>query len=56
MRFADVAHIYRQIRKQAPRKVPLPNLGVIAEAVDGVHVTKSGDRGTRTFREWLKAN
>ena len=54
MRFADVAHIYKQLRGSTPRKVPLPSVGVIAEAVNGVHVTESGDRGTETFRAWLE--
>jgi hypothetical protein len=53
MRFADVAHIYKQVHKTLPRKVPLPKVGVISEALAGVHVTKTGDRGTETFREWL---
>ena len=53
MRFADAAHIFKQIRKTIPRKVPLPKIGVIAEAVNGVHVTKTGDRGTESFRAWL---
>jgi len=53
MRFADVAHIYKQARKTLPRKVPLPKIGVLSEALAGVHVTKSGDRGTETFRQWL---
>jgi len=55
MRFADVAHVYKQSRKKLPRKVPLPKVGVIAEAVAGVHVTKTGDRGSETFRQWLNA-
>jgi len=54
MRFSDVAHIYKQARKTLPRKVPLPKVGVIAESLKGVHVTKTGDRGTETFRAWLK--
>lgn len=54
MRFADAAHIYKQVRGSIPRKAPLLKLGVIGEAVAGVHVTKSGDRGAETFREWLK--
>lgn len=54
MRFADVVHIYKQVRGSAPRKVPLPSVGVIAEALDGVHVTESGNRGTETFRTWLE--
>ena len=54
MRFADVAHIYKQVRKKLPRKIPLPSFGVISEAVDGVHVSKTGDRGTETFRQWLE--
>ena len=53
MRFADVAHIYKQVRSTVPRKVPLPKVGVLSEALAGVHVTKTGDRGTETFREWL---
>ncbi len=53
MRFADVTHIYKQARKTIPRKVPLPKVGVLAEALAGVHVTKTGDRGTETFRQWL---
>lgn len=53
MRFADCAHIYKQARKTVPRKVPLPKVGVLAEALAGVHVTKTGDRGTETFRQWL---
>lgn len=56
MRFADAAHIYKQIRKKLPRKIPLPNIGVLSEAVDGVHVTQTGDRGTETLRSWLKTN
>lgn len=56
MRFADAAHIYKQIRKRLPRKIPLPNIGVLSEAVNGVHVTETGDRGTETLRSWLKAN
>jgi len=56
MRFADAAHIYKQVRGSIPRKVPLPKLGVIAEAVAGVHVSKTGDRGSETFREWLKGS
>ena len=54
MRFADLVHIHKQIRRSAPRKVPLPSVGVIAEAVNGVHVTESGSRGTETFRAWLE--
>jgi uncharacterized protein YbjT (DUF2867 family) len=54
MRFADAAHIYKQVRGKVPRKVPLPKVGVIAEALAGVHVTKAGDRGTETFRTWLQ--
>jgi len=54
MRFADVAHIYKQVRGSVPRTVPLPKVGVLREAVDGLHVTETGDRGTETFREWLK--
>ena len=54
MRFADVAHIYKQVRGSTPRKVPLPSVGVIAEAVNGVHVTETGDRGSETFRTWLE--
>lgn len=54
MRFADAAHIYKQVRGSVPRKVPLPKLGVIGEAVAGIHVTRSGDRGNETFRTWLK--
>ena len=53
MRFADCTHIYKQVRKTVPRKVPLPKVGVLSEAVAGVHVTKTGDRGTETFRQWL---
>lgn len=53
MRFADVAHIYKQARKTLPRKVPLPKVGVLNEALAGAHVTKTGDRGTETFRQWL---
>jgi len=53
MRFADAAHIYKQSRKKLPRKVPLPKVGAISEAVAGVHVTKTGDRGAETFRHWL---
>lgn len=53
MRFTDYAHIYKQVRKTIPRKVPLPKVGVLTEALAGVHVTKTGDRGTETFREWL---
>jgi uncharacterized protein YbjT (DUF2867 family) len=56
MRFAEVAHIYKQVHGSIPRKVPLPTIGVIGEAVDGVHVTKTGDRGTETFRDWLSRN
>ena len=52
MRFSEVANIYRQVRKRLPRKVPLPSVGVIAEALNGIHVTKTGDRGTETFRTW----
>lgn len=55
MRFADAAHIYKQVRGSIPRKVPLLKLGVIGEAVAGVHVTKTGDRGSETFRNWLKS-
>lgn len=54
MRFADVVHIYKQVRGSAPRKVPVPSVGVISEAVAGVHVTESGDRGSETFRSWLE--
>lgn len=54
MRFADVVHIYKQVRGSAPRKVPLPSVGVIAEALQGVHVTETGDRGSETFRTWLE--
>lgn len=54
MRFADLAHIHKQVRGSVPRKIPLPTVGVIAEAVDGVHVTESGARGTETFRAWLE--
>lgn len=54
LRFADAAHIYKQVRGSVPRKVPLPKMGVIGEAVNGVHVTQTGDRGNETFREWLK--
>ncbi len=54
MRFADIAHIYKQVRGSTPRKVPLPSVGVIAEAVNGVHVTETGDRGNETFRTWLE--
>jgi len=53
MRFADAAHIYKQVHKVLPRKVPLPKVGVISEALAGVHVTRTGDRGTETFRDWL---
>ncbi|MCO4834598.1 MAG: hypothetical protein KC481_13110 [Acidimicrobiaceae bacterium] len=53
MRFADAVHIYKQVRKTIPRKVPLPKVGVLSEALAGVHVTKTGDRGTETFRQWL---
>lgn len=53
MRFTDCAHIYKQARKTAPRKMLLPKIGVISEALAGVHVTKTGDRGTETFRQWL---
>lgn len=53
LRFADAAHIYKQTRKTIPRKVPLPKVGVLAEALAGVHVTKTGDRGNETFRHWL---
>ena len=53
MRFADAAHIYKQVRDTLPRKVPLPKVGVLAEAIAGVHVTKTGDRGTESFRQWL---
>lgn len=53
MRFADVAHIHKQVRKTIPRKVPLPKIGVISEALSGVHATTTGDRGTETFRNWL---
>ena len=56
MRFTDVAHIYKQVRKTVPRKVPLPKVGVLAEALSGVHVSETGDRGTETFRDWLIAN
>lgn len=56
MRFAEVAHIHKQIRKDIPRRVPLPKVGVIAEALDGVHVTRTGDRGTETYRQWLEAS
>jgi len=56
MRFADVAHIHKQVRKTVPRKVPLPSVGVLAEALAGVHVTKTGNRGTETFRQWLVKN
>ena len=55
MKFADAAHIFKQVRKKLPRKVPLPKVGVINEAVAGVHVTKTGDRGTETFRQWLSS-
>lgn len=54
MRFADVVHIYKQARGSAPRKVPLPSIGVIAEALSGVHVTEAGSRGSETFRAWLQ--
>lgn len=54
MRFTDVVHIYKQVRGSAPRRIPLPSVGVIAEAVAGVHVTESGGRGTETFRSWLE--
>jgi hypothetical protein len=53
MRFADCAHIYKQARNTIPRKVPLLKVGVLSEALAGVHVTKTGDRGTETFRQWL---
>lgn len=53
MRFTDVVHIYKQVRGSAPRKVPLPSIGVMSEALDGVHVTETGDRGSHTFRAWL---
>lgn len=53
MRFSEAAHIYKQVNGSIPRKVPLPSVGVIGEALDGVHVTKTGDRGTETFRHWL---
>lgn len=53
MRFAEAAHIYKQVRGTIPRKVPVPKIGVIGEAVNGIHVTKTGDRGTQTFRDWL---
>ena len=53
MRFADAAHIFKQVRKTLPRKIPLPKVGVLSEAVNGVHVTKTGDRGTESFRAWL---
>lgn len=56
MRFADAAHIYKQVRGSVPRSVPMPKVGVIGEAVKGVHVTESGDRGSETFRQWLKAS
>ncbi|MEM7095145.1 MAG: hypothetical protein AAF567_19255 [Actinomycetota bacterium] len=55
MRFADVVHVYKQIRGSAPRRVPIPAVGVMAEAVDGIHVSGSGDRGSITFRTWLGA-
>lgn len=55
MRFADAAHIYKQVRKRLPRRVPLPKIGVLAEALEGVHVTRTGDRGSETFRQWLEA-
>lgn len=54
IRFSEAAHIYKQVRGAIPRKVPMPSVGVIGEALRGVHVTKTGDRGTETFREWLQ--
>lgn len=54
MRFADAAHIYKQVRGDLPRRIPLLPVGVLAEALDGVHVTRTGDRGTETFRQWLE--
>lgn len=54
LRFADAVHIYKQVRGSVPRKVPLPAIGVIGEAVQGIHVTQTGDRGRQTFRAWLK--
>ena len=55
LKFAEAAHIYKQVRGSIPRKVPLPSFGVIGEAVSGIHVSKTGDRGTETFREWLNS-
>lgn len=54
MRFADFVHIQKQVRGDAPRKIPFPRVAVFAEALDGVHVSQTADRGTETFREWLK--
>jgi len=54
MRFDDAAHIYKQAGNPLPRKLPIPKIPVVAEALAGVHVTPTGDRGTQTFREWLK--
>lgn len=55
-RFADAAHIYKQERKTLPRRIPLPKVRAISEAVEGIHVTKSGDRGSETFRQWLTSS
>lgn len=56
MRFSEACHIYRQVHSTLPRRVPVPHIGVIGEAVNGVHVSQTGDRGHETFRWWLKAN
>ena len=56
MRFSELAHIYKQVRGTVPRKIPIPAIGVFAQALAGVHVTRTGDRGTETFREWLLGN
>jgi len=56
MRFATACTVHRQVTKAKHRKLPLPKVGVIGEALDGVHVTQTGDRGIETFRQWLERN
>ncbi len=56
MSFREASNIMRQVTGSLPRSIPLPRVGVLAEARDGVHVTRSGDRGSESFRNWLEAH
>lgn len=56
LRFSEAAFIYKQVRNTLPRKVPIPPIGIMKEAIDGAHVCPHGDRGHRTFRNWLEQN